>query len=328
MASGQERLADRGLRRGGGSPRPQQRKPRRQWQEPHRLFWAVLAAPGIIWLALLFIVPFYVIFAIAFGQINQVFGYPVAVYNPLHWSATNVHGAIRDLFGSSAFVGPIVIRTLIYVAAASMLCLLIGYPAAYFVARFAGRRKGLFLVLLIAPFWISYMMRMLAWIDLLQTDGYVNKALSFLHLTAQPINWLGGLGPTVVFGLVYGYIPYLILVLYAGLDRIDPALIEAGRDLGLGRVRTFIRVTLPLSRQAIMAGLLITVLPMLGDYFTNQLLSGTAGTTMIGNVIDDQLNNQPLEGEGAVFSLLFLLVLIVPMVYYVVSTNRSAREAS
>jgi len=303
---------------------------RRQGQakEPHRLFWAALAAPGIIWLVLLFIVPFYVICAIAGGYVNQVFGYPVAVWNPLQWSSANFSAAMRDVAGSAAFVGPIIVRTLIYVAVASLLALLIAYPAAYFVARFAGRRKGLFLVLLIAPFWVSYMMRMLAWIGLLQTDGYVNKALMFLHLINQPVDWLGGLGPTVVLGLVYGYIPYLILVLYAGLDRIDPALIEAGRDLGLGRVRTFVRVTLPLSRQAILAGMLITVLPMLGDYFTNQLLSGTTGTTMVGNVIEEQLSTPGLQGEGAVFSLLLLAALVVPMVYYVVSTNRSSRESA
>ena len=303
---------------------------RRQGQakEPHRLFWAALAAPGIIWLVLLFIVPFYVICAIAGGYVNQVFGYPVAVWNPLQWSSANFSAAMRDVAGSAAFVGPIIVRTLIYVAVASLLALLIAYPAAYFVARFAGRRKGLFLVLLIAPFWVSYMMRMLAWIGLLQTDGYVNKALMFLHLVNQPVDWLGGLGSTVVLGLVYGYIPYLILVLYAGLDRIDPALIEAGRDLGLGRVRTFVRVTLPLSRQAILAGMLITVLPMLGDYFTNQLLSGTTGTTMVGNVIEEQLSTPGLQGEGAVFSLLLLAALVVPMVYYVVSTNRSSRESA
>jgi len=277
---------------------------------------------------MLFIVPFYVIFAIAGGYVNQVFGYPVAVWNPLQWSSANFSAAMRDVAGSAAFVGPIIVRTLIYVAVASLLALLIAYPAAYFVARFAGRRKGLFLVLLIAPFWVSYMMRMLAWIGLLQTDGYVNKALMFLHLVNQPVDWLGGLGSTVVLGLVYGYIPYLILVLYAGLDRIDPALIEAGRDLGLGRVRTFVRVTLPLSRQAILAGMLITVLPMLGDYFTNQLLSGTTGTTMVGNVIDEQLSTPGLQGEGAVFSLLLLAALVVPMVYYVVSTNRSSRESA
>jgi len=301
---------------------------RRQPKAPHRLFWIALAAPGIVWLAVLFIVPFYTILAIAGGYVNPLFGYPVAVWNPLQWSSANFSSAMRDVAGSSAFVGPIIVRTLVYVAAASVLSLLIAYPAAYFVARFAGRRKGLFLVLLIAPFWISYMMRMLAWIGLLQTDGYVNKALMSLHLINQPVNWLGGLGPTVVLGLVYGYIPYLILVLYAGLDRIDPALIEAGRDLGLGRIRTFVRVTLPLSKQPIMAGLLVTVLPMLGDYFTNQLLSGTTGTTMLGNVIDGQLTTPGLQGEGAVFSMLFLLALIIPMIYYVAATNRASRDAS
>src|SRR5260370_37970866 len=139
------------------------------------------------------------------------------------------------------------------------------------------------------------MMRQLAMIYLLQTNWFVNKALSLLPLVCQPVSWLAGLGITVVFGLVYGYIPYLILVLYAGLDRIDQALIEAGRDLGLGRVRTFVRVTLPLSRQPILTGMLITVLPMLGDYFTNQLLSGTTGTTMFGNVVDDRQRRSRAE---------------------------------
>src|SRR5262249_15354246 len=191
----------------------------------------------------------------------------------------------------------------------------------------AGRRKVLMLVLLIAPFWISYMMRMLAWVDLLQTNGYVNSALTFLHLAGHPVNWLSGQPVTVVLGLVYGYIPYLVLVLYAGLDRIDPALIEAGRDLGLGRVRTFFRVTLPLSKQPIMTGLLITVLPMLGDYFTNQLMSGATNTSMIGNVIDQQLSTPLFQGEGAVFSIFLLLILLAPMMYYVVATNRTSSTA-
>jgi spermidine/putrescine transport system permease protein len=303
------------------------RRSQQQGKEPHRLFWAAVAAPGILWLIVLFIVPFYAIMAVAGGTVNQLFGYPVAVWNPLRWSSANFTAAMHDVTGAGAFVGPIILRTLGYVAVASALSLLIAYPAAYFVARFAGRRKGLFLVLLIAPFWISYMMRMLAWIGLLQTDGYVNKGLSFLHLVSQPVNWLGGLGVTVVLGLVYGYIPYLILVLYAGLDRIDPALIEAGRDLGLSRARTFVKITLPLSRQTILTGLLITVLPMLGDYFTNQLLSGTTGTSMLGNVIDQQLTTSVQQGEGAVFSLLFLLALAIPMIYYVISTNRTSREA-
>src|SRR6201995_1831478 len=296
------------------------------------LFWIALAAPGMLWLVLLFIIPFYAVLAIAMGQLNRLYETPIAVWNPFGWSLANVTNVGRDIAGGTSFAGPIIGRTALYVAVASLLCLAIGYPPAYFVARFAGRRKGLFLLLLIAPFWISYMMRMLAWIDLLQTNGYVNKVLAWVGLTstAHPINWLGGKSIAVILGLVYGYIPYLILVLYAGLDRIDPALIEAGRDLGLSRARTFVRVTLPLSRQPILTALLITVLPMLGDYYTNQLLSGTPGTTMFGNVIDDQLSSSGgvLQGEGAVFSLLFLLVLIAPMIYYVVATNRSSRGAT
>jgi spermidine/putrescine transport system permease protein len=289
-------------------------------------FYAALATPGVLWLLLLFIVPFYAVLAIAMGKLDRLFESPVAVWNPFEWSSSNVINVSRDLVGSTSFAGPIVLRTILYVAIAALLCLLIGYPAAYFVARFAGRRKGLFLILLIAPFWISYMMRMLAWVDLLQSGGYANKALSWLGIPA--VNWLGGKSVTVIGGLVYGYIPYLILVLYAGLDRIDPALIEAGRDLGLGRLRTFVTVTLPMSRQPILTGLLITVLPMLGDYYTNQLLSGAASTSMIGNLIQGQLGTPGLEGQGAVLSLLLLLVLLIPMVYYVIATNRSAQAAS
>jgi ABC-type spermidine/putrescine transport system permease subunit I len=289
-------------------------------------FWAALALPGVAWLIVLFIVPFYAVLAIAMGKLNRLFESPVAVWNPFSWSSSNVIDVWHDLVGSASFAGPVVLRTIVYVFAASILCLLIGYPVAYFVARFAGRRKGLLLILLIAPFWISYMMRMLAWIDLLQTGGYLNKALSWVGVS--PVNWLGGESVTVILGLVYGYIPYLILVLFAGLDRIDPSLIEAGRDLGLSRARTFWRVTLPLSRQPILTGMLITVLPMLGDYYTNQLLSGAASTSMIGNLIQGQLGTPGLEGQGAVLSLLLLLVLLVPMIYYVLATSRSSKAAS
>ncbi len=206
-----------------------------------------------------------------------------------------------------------------------MLCLVISYPVAYFVTRFGGRRKTLFLVLLIAPFWVSYMMRMLAWIDLLSPGGYVDRVLLDLHITSHPVDWLGGQAATVIFGLVYGYIPYLIIVLYAGLDRIDSRLLEASRDLGLGRVRTFFRVTLPLSRQTILAGMFITALPMVGDYFTNQLLSATPNTTMIGNVIEGQLQTASQQGEGAALSLMLFVLLLIPMIYYVISTARASK---
>lgn len=293
-------------------------------RKPKNVLWIALAALGIAWLAILFIVPFYAVLSIAMGKLDQLIEAPVAVWNPFDWSSSGVIDVWRDIFGTAAFAGPVIVRTVVYTAIAALLCLLIGYPAAYFVARFAGRRKGLFLVLLIAPFWISYMMRMLAWIDLLSAGGYVNKALGLVGVS--PVNWLSGDSATVILGLVYGYIPYLIIVLYAGLDRIDPALLEAGRDLGLGRFATFVRVTLPLSRQPVLTGLLITVPPMLGDYYTNQMLSGAASTSMIGNLIQGQLGTPGLEGQGAVLSLMLLVVLLVPMLYYVAATNREASQ--
>jgi spermidine/putrescine transport system permease protein len=125
---------------------------------------------------------------------------------------------------------------------------------------------------------------------------------------------------------VYGYIPYVILVLYAFLDRIDQSMLEAARDLGLNKWRTFWHVTIPLSKPALIAATFITVLPMLGDYYTNQLLSGAPGTTMIGNVIEGQLDSPGEIGQGAVLSLMLLVVLLIPMIYYVVSTARASME--
>jgi len=288
-----------------------------------RLLWPSLAAPGGIWLLLLFVLPFFVVLAVAAGTVNPIFRSPVPVWNPFAWSTTNFAQAWSDLVGPGAYIGPPLLRTGVYTAIATILCLAIAYPVAYFVTRFAGRRKTLFLVLLIAPFWVSYMMRMLAWIDLLSPGGYVDRVLQDLHI--PQVNWLGGQASTVILGLVYGYIPYLIIVLYAGLDRIDARLLEASRDLGLGKVRTFFKVTLPLSRQTILAGVFITALPMLGDYFTNQLLSATPNTTMIGNVIEGQLETASQQGEGAALSLMFFVLLLIPMMYYVISTSRASR---
>jgi spermidine/putrescine transport system permease protein len=282
----------------------------------------------MIWLALLFIVPFYVVLCVAGGQINEIIGTPIPEWNPLLWSRGAYSAVFHEFTGTGAFLGPLVLRTLVYVGVAAALSLLIGYPAAYYVSRFAGKRKGLLLALLLAPFWVSYMMRMLAWIGLLQTDGYVNRALIDLHLMSGPVTWLGGKASTVILGLVYGYIPYLILVLYAGLDRIDQSLIDAGRDLGLGRVRTFLRVTLPLSWSTIITALLVTMLPMLGDYFTNQMLSGATNTSMLGNAIQGQLQSTTLQTQGAALSLLMLGVLLIPMLYYVVATNRASETAT
>lgn len=290
-----------------------------------RWLWIGLAAPGAIWLLVLFVVPFYAMLAVAAGTVNSFFQTAVPTWNPLHWSSTNLTAEWHNLVGAGSFLGPPALRTVLYTAIATIISLAIAYPVAYFVSRYAGRRKAFYLVLLVAPFWVSYMMRMLAWIDLLQQNGFVNSALSFVGLPGQT-DWLGGKSVTVVFGLVYGYIPYLILVLYAGLDRIDHSLLEAARDLGLSKWRAFWRVTVPLSKPTIIAGTFITALPMLGDYFTNQLMSAAPGTTMIGNAIEGQLQSPGQTGQGAVLAIMVLVVLLIPMVYYVASTARASRE--
>ena len=145
-----------------------------------------------------------------------------------------------------------------------MLCLLIAYPVAYYTARLSGRWKGILLTLLIAPFWISYMMRMLAWVNLLQNDGLVNQALSFGGVFDVQVDWLAGHSYTVILGLAYGYVPYMILPLFAGLDRIPRSTLEAARDLGASRFETFRRVTWPMSRPAVIPSVLLTCLPDAG----------------------------------------------------------------
>jgi len=291
----------------------------------NRALWIGLALPGAIWLLVLLVAPFYVMLAVAGGGVNEFFQTVVPIWNPLHWSSWNFSAVWHDIFGRGSFIGPPALRTLIYTAIATLLCLGISYPVAYFVSRYAGRRKTLFLVLLIAPFWVSYMMRMLAWIDLLQQGGFLNSAMSAIGLPGNT-DWLGGKSVTVILGLVYGYIPYVILVLFAFLDRIDQSLLEAARDLGLSKWQTFWHVTLRLSKPALIAGTFITALPMLGDYFTNQLLSGAPGTTMIGNAIEGQLDSPGEVGQGAVLALMLLVVLLIPMIYYVISTARASME--
>src|SRR5205823_12797782 len=170
----------------------------------------------------------------------------------------------RVLGDSVSFYRIFYIHTFEYVVIASALCLVLAYAVAYYVARYGGKRKTLLLLLLVAPFFISYLMRMLAWINLLDTEGYVNKILTFLHITPHPVDWLGGRPSTVIMGLVYGYIPYMILPLYAFLDRIDVNLLAAGRDLGAGPARAFLRVTPPLSGPGILAALVIVALPTFG----------------------------------------------------------------
>jgi spermidine/putrescine transport system permease protein len=289
------------------------------------LFGVLLTLPTIAWMIVFFLVPAYVVLAIAFGTVDPIFRAPLPAWNPGQWSFTAFSFVFSHLWGGSdAIFGPAILRTVWYVVLAMLLCLAIAYPVAYFVARHAGRWRGPVLALLVAPFWISYMMRMLAWVNLLQSDGLVNRSLSLGGLLPVHVNWLSGRPSTVILGLVYGYVPYLILPLYAALDRINPALIEAARDLGAGRLEVFRRVILPMSVPGIAAGLVLVALPMTGDYFTSDLLSGSPRTSMIGNLINETISTPGQAGQAGALVSLLVLVLLLPMFLYVRSTARES----
>jgi spermidine/putrescine transport system permease protein len=289
-----------------------------------RWFWPSFAVPATAWILVLFLLPFYAILSVAFGTTDPIFGTASPIWNPLHWHFSSFLYVANQTFFIGGTYRPAFIRTLTYVVVAVGASLLIGYPVAYFISRYGGRYKALLLVGLIAPFWISYLMRMLAWVNLLQDDGLVNQALSKLHVIGSPISWLDARAYTVVLGLIYGYIPYMILPLFGGLDRIDRSLLEAARDLGASRTRTFLHVTLPLSKQAILAGSIIIMLPMFGDYYTNDLLSKSPTTSMVGNLIDQRLNS-PQVTQAASLVVLLTLLLLLPMLYYLYATNRESR---
>jgi ABC-type spermidine/putrescine transport system permease subunit I len=288
-----------------------------------RRLWPALALPGTFWLVALFLVPFYAVMAVAFSGAINVFGEPIPAWNPLQWRfdtftqvlSASVTGEYRSVW----------VRTGVYTAAALAICVVVGYPVAYYTARLSGKHRGLVLALILSPWWINYITRMLAWVNLLQDDGYVNRTLGIVGVA--PVAWLSGNAFTVVIALAYGYLPFFILPLFASLDRIDERLLEASRDLGVGRVRTFLHVTLPLSRMGLVTASVITALPLAGDYYTNTIVSGSPNTTMVGNQIELFLLQGPQKNLGAALVLLLSLVLLFFMAYYLLLTQRASREA-
>lgn len=285
-----------------------------------RWYWPSFTFPGLVWLVALFLLPFFVVLSVAFGTVDPLFRTPLPVYQPWWWSfATFAETAQKFYAGNQIYLSPLT-RTLVYVVSASLICLVIGYAVAYYTARRAGRTRGLILMLLIAPFWISYLMRIYAWQSLLQPDGYINDLAGIFGVA--PVDWLAGKPVTVILGLVYGYIPFMILPLFGFLDRIDQNLLEAGRDLGASPFRTFRRVTLPLSKPGILAGLVIVSLPMFGDYYTNDLL-GSERTSMYGNLIDSAVGEAGRGPEAGSLVVILIAMVMVPMLYYLRSTRRA-----
>jgi ABC-type spermidine/putrescine transport system permease subunit I len=297
--------------------------------------WPLLALPGTLWIVVFFAVPFYAIAAIAFGGTDPIFGSPTPEWNPWYWDTTTFVNTLNQVFTGS--LRDVFVRTGVYVLLSLVLCVVIGYPVAYYIARYGGRQRGLLLALILAPWWINYITRMLAWINLLSDDGYVNRVLRSLHLIHDPIQWLSGsavsvtllginISGPVIIALAYGYMPFMIVPLYATLDRIDERQLEASRDLGSGRIGTFLRVTLPLSRNGLITAIVITALPMFGDYYTNTLVSGSPTTTMVGNEIEFYLLGSSQKAVGASLVLILSIMLMLLMAYYLVTTSRASKE--
>jgi ABC-type spermidine/putrescine transport system permease subunit I len=285
--------------------------------------WAGFAIPGTVWLIVLFAIPFYAVACVAFGTIDPVFRDAVPQWNPLSWNFVQA----QQIFTSLA-TGPlqgVAIRTVVYVVCAMSLSFVIGFPIAYFLARHAGKRKILLLVLIIVPFWVNYLMRMLAWVNLLSVDGLFTR---FMRIFGVNYNWLDGSPITVILGLVYGYIPFLILPLYATLERLDWRLVDAARDLGANSRQAFRLVTLPMSKAGLVAAGILIALPMFGDYYTNDLLSRSPSTEMIGNQIDFFLNASSQPQNGALLVLALSLFLVLFMSFYLRSTRQQTRQVT
>ena len=290
-----------------------------------RWLWPSFAVPGLLWLILLFLTPLYAILAVAMGNVDPLFGDAQPVWNPLWWDPSAFREIAVQLFTGQ--LGVVFLRTFFYVLTATAISLLVGYPVAYYVARHGGRYRVLLLLLIIAPFWINYIMRMFAWVNLLATDGFVNRFLMFVGLLDAPREWLVGRPETVIFALAYGYVPFMILPLFAALERIDGRVIEAARDLGASPAQAFWRVTLPLSSQGILAGCVLNMLPMFGDYYTTSLVSGSPRTSMIGNLIEEYINSGFGASQGAALTLVLMAFVGALMTYYLYSVARATKDA-
>jgi spermidine/putrescine transport system permease protein len=299
-----------------------------------RWTWRLLALPGVAWLSLFFLVALYAVLAVAFGN-QDTLSQPVPFWNPLDWNVGYVLEMLKNIWHGDQFL-TVSLRTIEFVVIAVGLSLLVGYPVAYFTARHAGRWKGLVLVALILPLWINYLMRMLAWINLLAPDGLgtrflhtfgIEKLFLTLGLLAEPGGWLNGQPTTVILALAYGYLPFFILPLFVAIDRIDGRQIEAARDLGASPLSAFLRVTLPLSVPGILAGAVLIALPMFGDYYTADLVSSSTQTNMIGNQIDEFMRQGSEKVTGAALTLLLSVFLLVLMFYYLRTTRRAGTSA-
>jgi spermidine/putrescine transport system permease protein len=276
-------------------------------------FWSRFLVPPGLWLLLLFAFPICLVLALSFGYVDDL---GRAVYS-------SELDNYKDAFDPTYL--PVLIRSVGYAVGTAALCLAIGYPIAYYIARFGGKYKYVLIAALVLPFFVNYLVRTYAWVALLADEGLVNNFLIDVGITQTGIQMINTPW-AVIGGLTYGYLVFMILPIYASLDRMDPSVIEAGKDLYGNRLQTFIHVTLPQTKQGILAGSVLVFLPAVGDFVAAQLLGGP-DTYMVGNLIQDQFfagNNWPF---GSALTVVMMLFLSIFMIGYLRSAARESRAA-
>src|SRR5580704_7478119 len=282
------------------------------------------ARPAVIipyaWLVLFFLVPFLIVLkislsatAIAQPPYTPVFD-PAAGFAGLKefladLSFDNYAQLIADKIYASSYV-----RSLEIAALSTVILLVLGYPVAYGMARAPRRWQALLLVLVILPFWTSFLIRIYAWINILQHDGLLNQALIALRIVDAPLAWLAT-DTAIYIGIVYSYFPFMVLPLYAALEKMDESLLEAAADLGCPRWKTFWLVTLPLSRPGIVAGALLCFIPIVGEFVVPDLLGGSSAQ-MIGQTLWTEFFADRDWPAAASVAVVLLVLLVVPIVIY------------
>jgi spermidine/putrescine transport system permease protein len=264
---------------------------------------AGLLTPVTFWLGLFFLVPLLFILAYSFGT-SGVYGGITLGFNP---------GNYLRVFDPLYL--EIVGRTFVIALTNTLLCLVLGYPLAYFIAFKGGRRKSTLLLLVMIPFWTSLLLRVYAWVVILGGNGIANQTLQFLRITDGPINLIFT-PQAVLMGMVYSYLPFMILPLYAALEKFDVRLMEAAQDLGAGRWQTFWRVTFPLSMPGVIAGSILVFIPSAGEFVIPDLLGG-ARTVLIGNLIQQQFLAARDWAFGSALAIMLAALLVGAIMFYV-----------
>jgi putrescine transport system permease protein len=289
---------------------------RRIFAAPARL----AAIAPYLWMVLFFLVPFGFVLKISLSQTAIAQPPYLPVFDPMLGPAA-IKAALaalsldnfRLLVSDDLYVLSY-LRSLVVAAISTSILLLIGYPIAYGMARLPRHLQPIAMILVIVPFWTSFLIRIYAWINILQHDGLLNQVLLALHLVAAPVVWLSTDG-AMYLGLVYSYLPFMILPLYATLARMEPALLEAASDLGASPRRTFWLVTFPLSLPGVAAGALLCFIPIVGEFVIPDLLAGS-DSMMIGQTLWLEFFTNKDWPVASAAAVLLLLLLLAPLALY------------